>query len=86
MNTTHETTEQRLKQNLYNRLKPEFAKDLDAVATKYPNLYWSVKKVLRENSFYTDISYGDALELCTALNRNIQEVPLFFEDYTSEES
>lgn len=78
-----EAIENRLPQTLYNRLKDEYAKDLDAVATKYPNLHSDVKRALQAHTFYTDMTYGDALNLASALNRNVNEIPLFFNDYES---
>jgi hypothetical protein len=47
---------------LYDRLKPEFRTELDYLADSLGN-FRSIKQTLRDKSFPTDISVGDAMDL-----------------------
>ena len=51
--------------NLLERLKPEYLELLNEDAIKYPFLVQGIKRDLRQNVSFTNLSVGSALQLCT---------------------
>ena len=51
--------------NLLQRLKPENLELLEEDAIKYPYLVQGIKRDLRQNISFTNLSVGSALQLCT---------------------
>ena len=51
--------------NLLERLKPEYLELLNEDAKLYPYLIQGIKRDLKENVSFTDLSVGSALQLCT---------------------
>jgi len=51
--------------NLLERLKPEYLELLEVDAIKYPYLVQGIKRDLRQNISFTNLSVGSALQLCT---------------------
>jgi len=51
--------------NLLQRLKPEYLELLEVDGIKYPYLVQGIKRDLRQNISFTNLSVGSALQLCT---------------------
>ena len=51
--------------NLLERLKPEYLELLNEDAKLYPYLIQGIKRDLKENVSFTDLSVGSATQLCT---------------------
>ena len=49
--------------NLYKRLKPEHKDSIDANSKLYPNTTESLIVQLKSNDFFTNVRYGDAMEV-----------------------
>ena len=51
--------------NLLERLKPEYLELLEVDVIKYPYMVQGIKRDLRQNISFTNLSVGSALQLCT---------------------
>ena len=49
--------------NLYKRLKPEHRKSINANSKIYPNTTASLIAELKSNDYFTNVRYGDAIEV-----------------------
>ena len=49
--------------NLYKRLKPEHKKSIEEHGKRYPNTAAGVIFELKANEFFTNVRYGDAMEV-----------------------
>ena len=54
--------------NLYKRLKPEHRDSINANGKLYPNTTESLIVQLKSNDFFTNIRYGDAMEVESICN------------------
>jgi hypothetical protein len=56
--------------NLYKRLKPEHRKSINANSKIYPNTTASLIAELKSNDYFTNVRYGDAMEVNSLCNLN----------------
>lgn len=56
--------------NLYKRLKPEHRKSINSNSKIYPNTTASLIAELKSNDYFTNVRYGDAMEVNSLCNLN----------------
>ena len=69
-----------LEETLYNRLLPEYAKKLDAIATKYPSISREIREELRQCNFVMDVKFGIVQEMWTYCGVDPREFMNIFKD------
>ena len=53
--------EERLEQNLYNRLTEQYSVKLDAIATTYPSIYGYLVRKLKDSNNWMELTVEDAI-------------------------
>jgi hypothetical protein len=63
---TLDAWEQELPRTLYNRLKPQYEKKLEALATTYPITYKVISREFRDNTIILDCDFN-VLDACRVM-------------------
>lgn len=63
--------------SLYDKLSTEHLEKLDQELTKYPNLTEGVIKSLKENDFVINLTFGECIHLCSALDIQFTAINVF---------
>lgn len=63
--------------SLYDQLSKEQVEMLNQDMEKYPNLTEKVIKALKENDFITNLTFGECINLCSALDIQFTPMNLF---------
>lgn len=63
--------------SLYDKLSKEHLEKLDQEMKKYPNLTEGVIKALKGNKFVINLTFGECINLCSALDIQFTSMNVF---------